>query len=245
MPNIEHLNELHKAFDSKPIGIGGFDVDKKYSFDGSKVNSLDDFFKRRPKVNVVLLYIDITNFSKKFGKWKPIDIQNLLDNYYSEVIPIIYNYGGEVEKTMGDGIICVFGEPFLQMNLDSLLSKAFDCARDLIVNCDNANLNSKIALHHGEVIYYKTPTDQYREYTIIGNTLTELSRLESISINNSINFYSDTRFDQLVMNTFNQRVVPNHNDEWICTTKGFNVNLPGVSYNNVKTMTYNYAINKL
>lgn len=47
------------------------------------------------------------------------------------------------------------------------------------------------------MIYYKTPTEYYEEYTMIGNTLTELYRLESVSMPNSINYYANSYYSRL------------------------------------------------
>ncbi len=56
------------------------------------------------------------------------------------------------------------------------------------------DFESKIALHYGEIMYYQNTSDEYYEYTMIGNALTNLFRLESVSLNNSINFFSSTPF---------------------------------------------------
>lgn len=61
----------------------------------------------------MLLFIDIANFSKyTLGKSNQF-ISDFLNDYYEEVIPIIYKYNGEIEKLMGDGIICVLQSLFL------------------------------------------------------------------------------------------------------------------------------------
>lgn len=145
------------------------------------------------------LFIDITNFSTKTSKSSPEEITILLDNYYSHLFPIIYKHGGEIEKIMGDGIICIFGKPFLNVkdNVEKY-NRAQSCARDIIVKFKDTNYSVKIALHNGEVMYYKTPTSLYEEYTMIGKVLTELYRLESISENNSINFFAGSYYDQLI-----------------------------------------------
>lgn len=40
-------------------------------------------------------------------------------------------------------------------------------------------------------------TEYYEEYTMIGNTLTELYRLESVSMPNSINYYANSYYSRL------------------------------------------------
>lgn len=182
---------------------------------------------------MVLLFIDITNFSSRTSKLSPEEITDILDGYYNDLFPIIYKHGGEIEKIMGDGVICIFGKPFLNTN-DSVekYNKAQSCARDIIVKFKGTDNSVKIAFHNGEVMYYKTPTSLYEEYTMIGKALTELYRLESISVDNSINFFADSYYDQLI----NKSKIKNNFKEseyWTCYTEG--VKLKGLG---VKTLCY-------
>lgn len=141
---------------------------------------------------------DITHFSSKTNSDSPQEVTERLDNYYRELMPIIYKHGGEIEKIMGDGIICIFGKPFLNFSDYKIkYRKAEECAREIINHFKNSPNEVKIALHDGPVIYYKTPTEYYEEYTMIGNTLTELYRLESVSMPNSINYYANSYYSRL------------------------------------------------
>ena len=51
---------------------------------------------------------------------------------------------------------------------------------------------SKVAIHSGTINYFKNKTGLYKEFTLIGKPLTELFRLESISIDQRINYYDET-----------------------------------------------------
>src|SRR5690606_15912136 len=139
------------------------------------------YFKERRKVDAVLLFIDITSFSAKFTSKSADEIGKYLDEYYDLVIPIIGKHGGEVEKIMGDGIICVFGEPFLHLHKEDLHRRAEKCAAELIKLLKGSKHEIKIAFHFGEIMYYQNECSDYWEYTMIGNALTELYRLESVS----------------------------------------------------------------
>lgn len=195
------FEELQKAFSSedfKPL-LENFQRIEYFSVTGEKQTpDIIEYFEEQRKECVVLLYIDITDFSKKTDKLSSGEITKRLDNYYKILIPIIYEYGGEIEKIMGDGIICIFGRPFLKSaNWQEKYIKAECCARRVINRFRHTINDVKIALHSGQIIYYKTPTDHYEEYTMIGKVLTELYRLESISIPNSINYFKDSEYDKL------------------------------------------------
>lgn len=142
------------------------------------------------KVKAVILFIDITGFSVKCQYWETEMLSGYLDRYYDMVIPHIYEAGGEVEKIIGDGIICIFGEPFLDE--DKIYVKADQAAKKIISSLRGSSMEVKIALHEGEIMYYKNKTGLYTEYTMIGKPLTELFRLEGIAENNAINYFSDS-----------------------------------------------------
>lgn len=188
---------LFESFDPKKIEKGFKNVElnlatKSFSFPEFKANGYVDYFLQRKRANVVLLFIDITGFSKKFSNRNSDELVKYLDAYYSKVIPLISYYGGEIEKIMGDGIICVFGEPFLQEDKTALHELAESCSRKIISELFNTDYSVKIALHFGEIMYYQNPSDSYYEYTMIGNAITEVFRLESIAKPNSISFFGNT-----------------------------------------------------
>lgn len=193
--------ELEKAITSKQIQplLENLRTQKEFSVTPEKQTSeIIEYFEKREKVNVVLLFIDITGFSTKTRYLSPIEVTNWLDDYYHKLMPIIYSAGGEIEKIMGDGIICIFGKPFLEVeDIKEKYIKAESCARKIIKKFFGTRNEVKIALHNGPVIYYKTPVEYYEEYTMIGNTLTELYRLESVSKKNSINYFAKSHYAKL------------------------------------------------
>lgn len=198
----EHAELLFESFDPAQIEKGFKNVElnlstKNFSFSDSKANGYVEYFLERKRANVVLLFIDITGFSKKFVNKNSDELVKYLDEYYSKVIPLIDEYGGEIEKIMGDGIICVFGEPFLQGDINTLHQLANICSRKIISTLFKTDYSVKIALHYGEIMYYQNPCDSYYEYTMIGNAITEVFRLESIAKPNSISFFSETLFHKL------------------------------------------------
>jgi class 3 adenylate cyclase len=216
MPNLKHLANLkekypqfNKKLTSKETRyiIEAFDpskIEKGFSFDDGSVQEYIEFFRERKKVEVVLLFIDITSFSQKFQNKTSDQIAEYLDKYYSEVIPIINFCGGEVEKIIGDGIIAVFGEPFLKGDREALHKKAEECASVIVASNKNTEFESKVALHFGEVLYYNNEDIDYSDFTIVGKALTELFRLESVSDPNAINFYSGTYFERKNLDDVNR-----------------------------------------
>lgn len=227
MPNLKQVYELKEKFyslenrdkrvldylektEAKDVLIKAFntgrlneDVSERrmFSFINENLNpakpELIKYFDEGKEEDVALLFIDITSFSKTISGWSSQKIKVYLDDYYERIIPIIYKHKGEIEKLMGDGIICVFGKPFLDVESPENVYHAERCAEDVIKEFHNSNKNVKVAIHKGRITYYKVPGEDYGEYTMIGQPITELYRLESISIPNAVNFFTSSTYDKL------------------------------------------------
>lgn len=213
------------------------EVKKGFSLKEQAKEKLKQVFELRKKYNVFLLFIDITSFSEKIRDKSGDYICGYLDEYYKQVIPIVYDYDGQVEKIMGDGIICVFGPPFMNATIRDCMVNAEECAMRVIRKFKDTKYSSKVALHYGEIVYYKNSNVEYEEYTMIGSPVTELFRLESISNNNAINYFTGTMFDEYIrariVNTRSSGIV---NAPWIVSDP-VTVSLKGVGYSHMKYMS--------
>lgn len=227
----EARDVIKKAFDSSNLNESVRET-RTFSFLTENLNpakpELIQYFDEGREEDVALLFIDITSFSKTITGWTNAMIKRYLDNYYSRIIPIIYRNEGEIEKLMGDGIICVFGKPFLDVPAPRHVYKAEKCAEEAIKEFHGTSKNVKVAILTGIVNYYKVPGEHYGEYTIIGQPITDLYRLESVSKSNAINFYDGSDYDLL---GWKQSIF----DDTKVLCRGFDAgDLQGVDYNKVK-----------
>ena len=231
----EARNVLRKAFESKKINES-LNETRFYSFLNESFNPLKPelikYFDDAKEEDIVILFIDITSFSKTISGWAKIKLKNFLDDYYERIIPIIYRNGGEIEKLMGDGVICVFGNPFLEYENYENVYKAENCAEEVIKEFYGSEKNVKVAIHKGEVTYYKVPGDQYGEYTMIGQPITDLFRLESVAKPNAINFYDGSSYDKLGWRH-------SQFDGNLVNCRGFEISdLQGVDFKRIKYMKF-------
>lgn len=188
-------------------------------------------------VDVVLLFVDVCRFSTRFANLTGNEIGEYFDEYYDIVIQIIYKYGGEIDKIMGDGIVAIFGPPFQNIDLKENIKKADQCSREIIRKTKNTKFSSKVALHNGKINYFKNKTGLYREYTIIGKPVTELFRLESISFDERINYYDETD----IKTFYEEKATPegtSPNNNWNHHRLQI-INLKGVEFKHFFTMNYN------
>ena len=241
MANLEQIKILNQQYGKRSPFVNynvrenlseAFDPDKiEKAFQDSIANlgpEYSMYFDFGVDADVALLFIDVCEFSMRFGDLTGDEIGEYFDEYYDKIIPIIYKYGGEVDKIIGDGIICEFGPPFQNETLEFNINKANLCAKEIIIATIKTKFASKVAFHCGSVNYFKNKTGLYQEYTIIGKPLTELFRLESISVDNRINYYDDTkirsfykdRFSNDPDNVSSQKILWTHYGKVITTLKG-------------------------
>ncbi|CAI9678711.1 adenylate/guanylate cyclase domain-containing protein [Elizabethkingia anophelis] len=253
MPNLQQIKSLREKYSarnnvylsdirflSENFNKSSYEI-KSLFVNNNRNPNLLDYFESQQSADVVLLFIDITSFSTKCRTMTNYQLSNYLDIYYDRVISSIYFHGGEVEKIIGDGIICLFGQPFLSDSKRDLFKKADACAKDIIIDLKGSDMEVKIAMHDGTVMYYKNKTENYPEYTMIGKPLTELFRLESVSENNSVNFYHISDYNS--MDISNEGVYKySHNNTHSYWKKSglIPANLKGVDWSFIKQFTCTY-----
>ena len=241
LEKIEAADVIRKAFNSGRLAERSGEV-KMLSYLTENLNpkqpELIKYFEKELEEDVALLFIDINSFSKVISGWSNAKIKNYLDLYYQEIIPLIYQHGGEIEKLMGDGIICVFGPPFLDKQHPQYVYNAEACAEAVIKKFYSTSRSVKVAIHNGPITYYKVPSEHYGEYTIIGQPITDLYRLESVSKPNTINFFTDSLYDKLAWT--NSRFDTMDTSKVVVNCTAFNINpLQGVDFNQIKCITFN------
>jgi hypothetical protein len=248
MPNLELIKTLNRKYDKvSPFtsSLKNFSLNESINFENiefavqDNIKSLGtnyiNYFLRGQSTNVVLLFIDICNFSTRYSDLTSSEISDFFDDYYDIVIPIIYKFGGEIDKIIGDGIICIFGEPFLNLPLNECIKKADMCSKEIIELTTDINMySSKIAFHFGEIKYFINKSGFYNEITVVGKPLTELFRLESISEDLRINYFVDYNY----LPNWNKRI----NEDscfWVLEDiKQIPSILKGVSYSYYQTNKY-------
>jgi len=78
----------------------------KSLFDGSRDAQIHT---QRKKLTV--FFSDIKDFTASTVKWQPEDITFLLNSYFTEMSRIAQEYGGTLDKFIGDAMVIFFGDP--------------------------------------------------------------------------------------------------------------------------------------
>jgi len=109
----------------------------------------------------------------------------MLNAYFEIATRAILNYGGYVDKFIGDGVLGVFGVPvFRKDHIERAVRAALDLMEQLRWQSSRENplLSSVgIGIHTGPVVSGNIGSQVRMEYTVIGDTVNLASRLSSLA----------------------------------------------------------------
>jgi adenylate cyclase len=142
---------------------------------------------------VVIFFSDIRGFTSMSETMSPDSIATLLTEYFTEMVDIVFEHGGTLDKFMGDAIMALWGAPLSHAD-DA--DRAMQCALDQLTALDKMNAKWKeqgrptlgigIGINYGEVFAGNIGSDKRLEYTVIGDAVNTASRLCSSAGPNQI-----------------------------------------------------------
>ncbi|OPY75393.1 MAG: Adenylate cyclase 1 [Syntrophorhabdus sp. PtaU1.Bin058] len=144
---------------------------------------------------LTLLNIDIRGFSKLATKIGPRKTVSMLNYFFSTMGGIVFNHHGIVDKYLGDGFLAVFGAPIASpSDADNAVAAALEMKRSIeavsnyFMDKIGAPLTIGISIHTGEVVIGNIGFDKKIDYTVIGDPVNTVFRLQGItkSIKNGI-----------------------------------------------------------
>jgi adenylate cyclase len=129
------------------------------------------------EVEVTIMFIDIRDFTG-FAEETPADeVVSALNQLFEQMVPIIHDEGGRVDKYVGDGLLAVFGAPRRQEDhADHALAAALQIARE--VKSDQG-LKMGIGLNSGTVVAGNLGGAGRLEFSVIGDPVNVAARVEA------------------------------------------------------------------
>jgi class 3 adenylate cyclase/tetratricopeptide (TPR) repeat protein len=130
---------------------------------------------------VTILFADLTGFTGLSGELGAEETHSLLNRYFETVDGIVADFGGHVDKHIGDNVMAVFGAPVAHSDdPERALRAAFDIHQGMIELSGEfgRTLQAHIGIASGRVVASGTGSETHREYTVTGDSVNLASRLQ-------------------------------------------------------------------
>ncbi|WP_156298347.1 adenylate/guanylate cyclase domain-containing protein [Mycobacterium paragordonae] len=137
--------------------------------------------RERPKLggeerHVAVVFIDIVGSTKLVTSRPPVEVVELLNQFFTIVVEEVDRHHGLVNKFEGDASLAIFGAP---NHLDSPEDEALACARGIADRLADEidELEAGIGVAAGTVVAGNVGAKERFEYTVIGEPVNEAARL--------------------------------------------------------------------
>ena len=150
------------------------------------VQNIDNLGLGGKKSTVTVLFSDIRGFTSMSEQMSAQQVSEILNEYFTEMEPIITQYNGVINKFIGDAVMAIFGEPIQDKNharnavkcAYSMLQKVKELQKKWVKE-GKPKIEIGIGINTGEVFVGNIGSINRMEYTVIGDTVNLASRLES------------------------------------------------------------------
>ncbi len=165
--------------------------------------------EKRP---ITVLFSDIRGFTTMSESMSPDEIAGLLSEYFTEMVDIIFEHGGTLDKFIGDAMMALWGAPIPH---DDDPDRALRAA--IAMHAALARLNAGwaaagrptlavgIGINYGEVFAGNIGSHRRLEYTVIGDSVNIAARLCSRAEGGEV----------LVTDAFRERITDPHEFDWL------------------------------
>ena len=134
---------------------------------------------------VCVLFLDIRGFTAMSRVRAADATVALLNDFFAEMIEIVDQHNGIINKFLGDGFLALFGAP---LEDSKAAVNALAAARGMLDAVDAWNkarpenaLRVGIGIHIGDAVTGTVGSPQRKEYTVIGDTVNLAARLEQLT----------------------------------------------------------------
>lgn len=136
------------------------------------------------KRRVVVLFSDIRGFTSISERMSPDEIATLLTDYFTEMVEVVFEHGGTLDKFMGDALMALWGAPLAHDDdADRAVRAAMAMQRKLSrLNAvwreqGRPSLSIGVGINLGEVFAGNIGSARRLEYTVIGDAVNTAARL--------------------------------------------------------------------
>jgi adenylate cyclase len=135
---------------------------------------------RRQQVTV--LFADIRNFTAMSETMAPEEVVEVLNVYFTEMVELVFQHQGTLDKYVGDALMAVFGVP---VPLPHAATRAVECALAMQRRLEILRAQKltpiqgmRIGINTGEAIVGNIGSIKRMDFTVIGDAVNVAARLQ-------------------------------------------------------------------
>lgn len=137
------------------------------------------------RAEITVMFADIRGFTSLSENHKAEEVSKLLNEYFSELEPIITKHKGVINKFIGDAALVIFGDPSEDkehaknaVKCAGELRKKVKEIREKWISEGKPKIDIGVGINTGEAFIGNVGTINRFEYTAIGDTVNIASRIE-------------------------------------------------------------------
>ena len=195
MNEWEKLEQAILAQEALRATLGDAIVEATIATLREKQAALEKANQRRVKQRkyITVLFADVSGFTKMSERMDAEDVGTVIKALWQRLDRVILQYGGMIDKHMGDAVMALFGAPTAQENdPERAVRAALAMQTEVKAFCQEygGQLALRIGINSGQVILDVVGTT--REYTAMGDAVNVASRMETAAPVGGILISQDT-----------------------------------------------------
>ncbi|MFC1462531.1 CHASE2 domain-containing protein [Verrucomicrobiota bacterium] len=137
---------------------------------------------------LTIFFSDCRGFTSLCDRTEPEFIVGILNEYLKEMIRIVHEFGGTLDKIRGDGFMAFFGNPVPQedhalraVRMAIAMQAAVSKMQESWTDQGLEGLAVGMGINTGWVTVGNIGSERHSEYTVVGNNVNLAARVESVS----------------------------------------------------------------
>ncbi|MFQ5972726.1 MAG: adenylate/guanylate cyclase domain-containing protein, partial [Alphaproteobacteria bacterium] len=133
---------------------------------------------------VTILFSDLSGFTALSQSREPEEVQRIVSRHFEVVDGIVTDFGGTIDKHIGDAVMALFGAPVAHGNDPERAVRAALAIQDAMASRGpdvDEPLEVHIGIASGQVVASRVGSDIHREYTVTGESVNLAARLVELA----------------------------------------------------------------
>lgn len=129
---------------------------------------------------ITIMFMDFCNFTPLSQELPPVEVLRILNEYFAQVASEVHQWGGYLDKIMGDGFMALFTVDENDNHATRAVFSAIEMQRRVAEwnATQERPLEMRIGLNTGEAVVGNIGTKEFMNYTAIGDAVNLAKRLE-------------------------------------------------------------------